>query len=251
MAPSTVALHARLLRAIFTSAVLDRLIPVSPAVRVSLPRADRPRIVPLTVAQVRATANAVPERNAAMVLTQAGDRSAGLGELLALRSADVDFLGRTVRIEWQLEAGTRQRVEPKTPGRGGPSRCRRSSRKPSPRHMHRFPPLADGTLFYGHNRRPYANPMYTARILAPAVASLVPAVPGGTSSHDLRHHYASVLLAAGESGRRGRRTPRARRRNHGAAGLRAPHAGLEDRTRRAIDAAWRTPADSMRTGSAE
>jgi hypothetical protein len=68
---------------------------------------------------------------------------------------DVNFLGRSVRIEQQLSELTRERVAPKTP------LSRRSI--PLPRivadalaeHIRAFPPLPDGTLFYGHNRRPY------------------------------------------------------------------------------------------------
>jgi site-specific recombinase XerD len=35
------------------------------------------------------------------------------------------------------------------------------------------------------------------RVFKPAVQKA--GLPAGTTSHDLRHHYASVLLAAGES----------------------------------------------------
>jgi integrase len=199
MAPATVAQHVKLLRSIFAAAVLDRLVGSSPVQRIALPRADRPRLVPLTIDQVRLIADEVPKRCKAMVVTQAGC-GLRLGELLALRAEDVNFLGRTVRVQDQLAVGTLARVEPKTP------RSRRTIPLPTTvaevlaEHMRQFPPAVDGSLFYGpRSGRPIAHPTYTARILAPAVARLVPAVPVGTSSHDLRHHYASVLLAAGES----------------------------------------------------
>ncbi len=72
------------LRSIYTSAVLDRLVASSPVVRVQLPRSERARVVPLTVDQVRALAEAMPARTRAMVLTQAG-LGLRVGELLALR----------------------------------------------------------------------------------------------------------------------------------------------------------------------
>lgn len=64
-------------------------------------------------------------------------------------------------------------------------------------HIAQFPPAPDGTVFITAAGRPWSGggmlrPAYSA---AAAAAGL----PGGTSSHDLRHHYASVLLAAGES----------------------------------------------------
>ena len=249
MAPATVHQHVKLLRSVFAAAVLDRLVASSPVVRISLPRADRPRIVPLTVDQVRALAAEVPERHAAMVLVQAG-LGLRMGELLALRAQDVDFLGRAVRVEHQLEAGTLARVEPKTP------RSRRTIPLPTvvaealAEHMRQWPPLDDGSLFYGpRSRRPLAHPTYTARIIAPAVARLAGVVPAGTSSHDLRHHYASVLLAAGESV-----VAVAERLGHDDASMVLRVYGhllpdLEERTRRAVDDAWTQPsADLARTG---
>jgi Phage integrase family len=64
-------------------------------------------------------------------------------------------------------------------------------------HIAQFPPAPDGTVFTTAAGRPWSaggmlRPAYSA---AAAAAGL----PEGTSSHDLRHHYASVLLAAGES----------------------------------------------------
>ncbi|HEY6813649.1 MAG TPA: tyrosine-type recombinase/integrase [Propionibacteriaceae bacterium] len=63
-------------------------------------------------------------------------------------------------------------------------------------------------------------------------------LPLGTTSHDLRHHYASVLLAAGESV-----VAVAERLGHENATLVLTTYGhllpdSEDRTRRAIDQAW-------------
>jgi integrase len=79
--------------------------------------------VPLSVEQVVALARAMPERYRAMVLTQAG-LGLRIGELLALRVQDVDFLRRTVRIEWQFTQGSKgERSEPKTPRSRRTIRC--------------------------------------------------------------------------------------------------------------------------------
>jgi integrase len=66
-------------------------------------------------------------------------------------------------------------------------------------------------------------------------------LPEGTTSHDLRHHYASVLLAAGESV-----VAVAERLGHENATLVLTTYGhllpdSEERTRRAVDSAWRAP----------
>jgi integrase len=114
LAPSALRALVRLLRSIYSSAVLDRLVASSPVVRVQLPRDDRERVVPLTVEQVQALADAMPARTRAMVITQAG-LGVRIGELLALRLQDVDFLRRTARVEFQIAPRTKERTEPKTP----------------------------------------------------------------------------------------------------------------------------------------
>lgn len=242
LAPSTLAQQVTMLRAIFSAAALDRLVGSSPVVRISTPRVEQERVVPLTVAQVRELAGAVPARNQAMVLTQAG-LGLRIGELLALRAQDVNFLGRSVRIEHQLEERTRERVEPKTP------RSRRTIPLPAfvgdalAAHMRQWSPLDDGSLFWGQNsRKPYDHAHYGTKILAKAVGKLAAAkgsaFPPGTTSHALRHHYASVLLAGGESV-----VAVAERLGHEDAAMVLRVYGhlmpdSEDRTRKVVDAAW-------------
>jgi integrase len=249
LAPSSVELIVNMLKAIYAAAVLDRLVASSPVVRISTPRTDAARIIPLTVEQVRQLADAVPTRGRAMVLVQAG-LGLRLGELLALRAQDVNFLGRSVRIEHQLAEHTRKRVDPKTP------RSRRTVPLPTmvaeaiAAHMQTHPPLADGSLFYGKNDRPYAHSMYGTKMFKRTVDRLAAAegstFPADTTTHDLRHHYASVLLAAGESV-----IAVAERLGHDDATMVLKVYGHlmpdnEDRTRKAIDDAWSTtPGEAL------
>jgi integrase len=237
LAPSTLRNLVSLLRSIFASAALDRLVATSPVVRLQLPRHERSRVVPLTVAQVQALADAMPERNRAMVLTQAG-LGLRIGELLALRAEDVDFLRRTVRIETQIAPGAKVRSDPKTP------RSKRTLPLPAmvadalAAHMVAYPPAEDGSLFSTRFGAVYRHDYYGSQILARAVVKA--GLPKGTTSHDLRHHYASVLLAAGESV-----VAVAERLGHENASLVLSTYGhlmpdSEDRTRRAIDEAWQT-----------
>jgi integrase len=121
-------------------------------------------------------------------------------------------------------------------------------------HMRAYPPLRDGSLFYGHNGQPYAHAFYGTRTLKRAVDRLAAVkgstFPAGTTSHDLRHHYASVLLAAGESV-----IAVAERLGHDDATMVLKVYGhlmpdSEDRTRKAIDDAWSTSSTDALTAPA-
>jgi integrase len=235
LGPATLRSLVSLLRSIYSSAVLDRLVGSSPVVRVALPRHERPRVVPLTVVQVQALAEAMPDQCRAMVVVQAG-LGLRIGELLALRVDDVNFLRRTVRIEWQLVPKARERSEAKTP------RSRRTVPLPQvvadalATHIVEFPPGPDGTLFTTKNGTPARHDYYGSVMFKAAVERA--GLPAGTTSHDLRHHYASVLLAAGESV-----VAVAERLGHENASLVLSTYGhlmpdSEDRTRRAVDEAW-------------
>lgn len=245
LAPLTLRNLVSLLRSIYASAVLDRLVGTSPVVRLSLPSARRARLVPLTVDQVRRLADALPARNRAMVLTQAG-LGLRIGELLALRAGDIDPVSGVARVEFQIAPGQRTRTEPKTP----------TSRRTIPlpqvvaaaieEHGRSFPPLADGTLFSTRFGQPYSHAYYGAQIFKRAV--LRAGLPADVTPHDLRHHYASVLLAAGESV-----VAVAERLGHENATLVLSTYGhlmanSEDRTRRAIDDAWSGAPDVPRDG---
>jgi integrase len=189
----------------------------------------------LTVDQVRALAHAMPDRCKAMVITQAG-LGLRIGELLALRVEDINFLRRTVRIEWQTSTDGKKLLPPKTP------RSRRTLPLPAvvaetlAAHIAELTPAENGLLFTTKHGLSWRHEYYGTRVFAPAVRRA--GLPAGTTTHDLRHHYASVLLAAGESV-----VAVAERLGHENATLVLTTYGhllpdSEDRTRRAIDQAW-------------
>jgi integrase len=132
-----------------------------------------------------------------MVTAQAG---AGLriGELLALRVDDIDFLRRTVRVELQF-AGTdsRVRTEPKTP------RSKRVNPVPQfvidaiAEHLRPYPTGDDGTLFVTESGNAWRHDFYGSEKFKAAVRTA--RLPESTTAHDLRHAYASILLHAGEA----------------------------------------------------
>ena len=247
LAPSTIKLLVGTVRAIFASAVLDDVLAKSPVVGLALPRSAGERIVPLTVEQVRRLALAMPDRCKAAVITQAG-LGLRIGELLALRAQDVDFLRRTVRIEWQLAEHSRERVPPKTP---------RSKRTiPLPQivadalalHIQKYPPTSDGSLWPMANGLTYIKNNYAARVFATAVVKA--GLPEGTTSHDLRHHFASVLLDGGAPV-----VAVSEALGHENATLVLTTYGhlmpnREDHIRKAIESAWKIE-DQVRTGGSE
>lgn len=196
LAPSTTRQLVKLLRSIFLAAVEDKLIAASPARRIALPTHTKPRIVALTVEQVRRLSDSVPPRCRAMVIAQAG-LGLRIGELLALRVEDVDFLRRTVRVQAQIRQLDRVRVEPKT--------ARSNRTVPLPQvvadaiawHLSQYPAGDDGTLFATRTGRPHYQSHYASRVMARSVAQA--GLPKGTTTHDLRHHYVSVMLDAGAS----------------------------------------------------
>lgn len=239
LAPGTLKLLVGMVRSIFNSALLDRVVnsnPVTP--RLSLPKGTKERIVPLTVIQVAQLSEKLPKALQAAVITQAG-LGLRIAELLALRVQDVNFLKREVTVVDQLTQWTRERAVPKT------TLSRRTVPLPKvvgdalAAHLSQFPAV-DGYLFTLHGK-PYLQNTFSV-ILKRAVKGA--GLPIKTTSHDLRHHYASVLLAAGESV-----IAVAERLGHENATLVLKVYGhllpdSEDRTRKAVDDAWNEAGSS-------
>ena len=96
-----------------------------------------------------------------MVITQA---SLGLrvAELLALRVQDVDFLRRTVRVEFQTTTDGKYRVSPKTPRSRRTLPLAEVVGKALAAHIAEFPPIDDGSLFTTANGNLYRTSI-TAR----------------------------------------------------------------------------------------
>lgn len=219
LAPRTVHTARKELTAIFNTAVEDGLIERSPVSRhLSMPKLDETPVVPLTTAQVRRLAAAMPAPDLrTMVLVQAG-LGLRLGELCGLRREDVDFLRRTVRVDWQIVEVDR-RPSLGLGGDGGQlgQQVGRISPKQNSRrtldapqavldalaaHMAAYPPLPDDTpdlggLIFYNSRRNHSRRRYSAAI--GEVVGADPTFPPGTHSHDLRHYFASVMLAKGYS----------------------------------------------------
>jgi integrase len=118
-------------------------------------------------------------------------------------------------------------------------------------HIRQFPPGSDGTLFTTRHGNPYRTEFYGSVIFKKAVKATA-RIPDTTTTHDLRHHYVSVLLDQLESP-----IAVAKRLGHKNAALVHSTYGhlmpeTEDRarrTRQALEKAWASDsaADQART----
>lgn len=147
-----------------------------------------------------------------------------------------------MRVVDQIDKRTRERVPPKTP------RSRRTIPLPTvvsealAEHIRQYPPADDGLLFHTRDGLPLRHEYYTRSVFAVGVdrATLPDGskLPPETTSHALRHHYASTLLAGGE----GVVTVAERLGHENATLVLTTYAhlmpGSEERTRKTVDAAW-------------
>ncbi len=196
LAPATVEGNYRVLAALMRSAVLDRLISESPCRSIRLPRrsVSTGALTPLTTLQVRAVAAAMPERLSALVLVSAG---LGLrqGEACGLTMDRVDFLRRKVTIDQQLtnSAGVPPHLAPpKTPASVRSIALPDSVGAVLAEHIRVFGSGDLGLLF----TTPGGGPLRRGR-WAREFAKATGVVGVVATSHDLRHHAASLLIASG------------------------------------------------------
>ncbi|MCG3040264.1 site-specific integrase [Streptomyces sp. S1A] len=198
LAPSTARKVFQKVKAVFNAAVRDGLVLRSPCAGVKLTKVPHTEVVPLTRDEVERLTTAVPDRYRALVVLAAGS---GLrpGELFGLQVRHVNFLGRSVKVEQQLQ---------QTTGHGvyvGPPKTERSHRTVPlsktvldalERHLERYPAVGDDYLFRMERGGPIVRTDFYGPIWQAAVKAA--GLPKGTRMHDLRHTYASLLIRHGE-----------------------------------------------------
>jgi integrase len=195
------------LSAAFKDAVLDRVIASSPFAGVKAPGWHRERITPLTVAQVDVGEAAMPDRYRAIIPLAAGT---GLrpSELFGLTVDRVDFLRRELRVDRQLvgRAGSMPVF--------GPPKTKAGVRVvPLPAdalaalaaHLAQYPAKPGDLIFRTPRGGPvlksmfYRRPSETHAAGPWEAARLAMGLSAGEGLHQLRHFYASLLIAAGRS----------------------------------------------------
>jgi integrase len=190
LADSTVcALHSRLTH-ILGDAVLDGLIPRSPASRRTSPKGGAQRAYVATTEQVWALHDAMPEHMRPVILLGAfAGLRVGLrvGEIAAVRVSDVDFMRGIITPAIQYPSEPLKTDMSKTP-------------IPIPQdlalELNRVPAKwGSSTLVVGAFRRPVAP--YTIETAFRLARATIPWRPEGFRIHDQRHYYASLLIASG------------------------------------------------------
>jgi integrase len=179
------ALHARLSQ-LFSDAVHDGIVPRNPCSRRTSPGAGSQTPYVATTAQVWALYDAVPVgiRPAILLGAHAGLR---LAEAAALRPEDVDFMRGVVipTIQWPAE-----------PLKSDTSRT--PIPVPNELALELSAALAVGngqTIVTNEIGRP-AGPWAIQRAMRDA-RDYIEGLPQGFRSHDLRHYFASLLIASG------------------------------------------------------
>lgn len=232
---------ARYVRGIFRLAVIDRVISVTPFERIAAPVLDVAACDPPDVAEVRQLiAAAYHPRWAAMIEVTAltGLRS---GELRGLRLSQIDFLRRTLRVDQQLvyEKGKGMYFDDLKTGAG--LRTLPLSQRAVDvlaAYVAQYPPSASG---------PGAGLVFTmpaAGLIGESTLDYAIKATCGHAGveprhwHELRHHYASVLIAGGENPkvvqiRLGHKDVMTTLRTYSHL-----FAAAEERTRDVLDAAW-------------
>ncbi|HEY0870543.1 MAG TPA: site-specific integrase [Acidothermaceae bacterium] len=190
---------------IMASAVDDRLIAATPCRRIVLPRIDDGEISPPAVEDILALAAAVPRRYRAVVVTLAGS-GLRIGELLGLSVADVDFLRRTVRVERQrTQSG--ELTAPKTGKSVRTVPLGQVVIDELAAHLAAFPSAewlftvdGDEPLQYRSWKwiwRTAHAARQRAEVAAAAKQERKSVTFAAVGTHDLRHFYASALIAGG------------------------------------------------------
>ena len=228
------ALHGRLGQ-LFADAVHDGIVPRSPCSRRTSPGMGRQRPYVATTEQVWALHDAMPPRLRPAILLAA---FAGLrcAEACGLRAADVDFMRGVIHpaVQWPAE-------ELKTEISRTAIPVSRSLANELAAHVSRGSHLLAGAG--GGQLSPAALEHAVRR-----TRTKVDGLPAGFRYHDLRHYFASLLIASGADVK----TVQARLRHASAKTTLDTYGhlwpGRDESTRAAVEAVFTARADSLAAG---
>ena len=196
LAPGTIRTRVNNIRSVLRAAVRDRVIATDPSADVTLPR-DRRREAAMTLptnAQIAGLlASAEPPFRAFIALAAfAGLR---LGEAAAVQVGDLDFLGRRLAVQRQVQRAGGGAVEIRAPKFGSERTVFLASRLVEllAQHVEAGHGAPASWLFLGSEGQPPHQNTVGYRWRKACIAADVE----GVTLHDLRHFYASGLIAAG------------------------------------------------------
>ena len=192
LAPTTTQTVYAVLRAMMQSAVDadPQVIPANPCSRIRLPRVSKRVVEPLPAAAVLAVHKAITPRYRVAVALGAG---LGLreGEALGLTVPRVDFLHRKVHVREQAQRGCLAELKTTASTRTIPADDWVLNEITS--HMQRFATGPGGLIVTSRSGEMLSRTTFS-RAWRQAVKAA--GLPAGTRFHDLRHFYASTLIAA-------------------------------------------------------
>ena len=197
-APATVQKAWQIASGVFRLAVRDRLIALSPARDVQLPRIEHSEPIPLTVEEVMRLADVIDPRYRALVLVGAfgGLR---IGELAGLQLGDFDPLRSLIRIR-RTASDVQGRViigPPKTAKSIRTVVLPRSITDQVVDHIARLEQTGlEAWLFPAPEGGPIRRTGWARRVWKPALASA--GLEGDLGTHTLRRSQVALLIAQGE-----------------------------------------------------
>jgi integrase len=231
---------------IFRRAFNDEIIGRTPCRGIELPQVADSEFVPLTAEQVGALAEAIEPRYRAMVITAVGT-GMRWSELAGLTVDRVDFLRRTLRVDRQLKRDSTEFAPPKT--------AKSVRTLPLPHyvidalaaHLAEYGAGPQGHIFTTSRKTVLRYTNFRRRVFDTAMEQSQD-IPADTTFHDLRHAYASMLIAAGLSPkiiqvRMGHDSITTTMDSYGHL-----YPESEDATRAAIDEVFRPEVDEKLTG---
>ncbi len=190
LAPSTVETVFAVLRAMMAAAVDDGMIPVNPCSRVKLPEVPPRVVAPMEPVAVLALAESIAPRYRVGVALGAG---VGLrfGEATGLTVPRVNFLQRRIQVLEQVQNGALAPLKTDASKRVVP--VGEWVLQEITAHLQRYGPGPSQVVMSNAGGRLIRRSAF-GDVWRPAVAAA--GLPPGTRFHDLRHFYASALIAA-------------------------------------------------------
>ncbi|MEU7074687.1 site-specific integrase [Streptomyces narbonensis] len=238
---------ARYVRGVFRLAVIDRVIAVSPFDGIKAPTLVEAAVHPPDVAEVKELIAAAYKpiwRAMIEVTALTGLRS---GELRGLTLDRIDFLRRTIQVDRQMvyEAGKGMFLDNLKTGAGRrllPVTKRTVDLLAA--YVAAHPPAADGERAGLLFTMPDGKPVGESTLDSAFKTTCKKAKLGKRHWHELRHHYASVLIAGGEN-------PKVVQKRLGHKDVMTTlrtyahlFAEAEEQTRDVLDAAWAEPGET-------